>query len=388
MKKTVVVIFCFCSLLVCGQTIEQQLLSQLHQTGNTSASDNNKWTKIASCTITAAYQDLGGEINFMGTGSGNAQFCYGRIIARFKNQNASPAPVNYYNLLLLNSNLGVDNVKAIRNDTQIDLYIRIPIAYTRVHFWQSLKAFSGALTMHDNQAFLSSLPSGTVIDCADGNAIPGTVSNYAFNSESPVYDAKIIYDATFNDANQLRNIIALRNLTTNGSSTALRQSGIHLSLSHESTSTESGKSAQILLESKNTYANYPSLNFYTKNQQRMTILHDGKVGINTLTPRTQLEVNGTIRATEVNVLALTADYVFNDDYELRPLEKVEQFIKENRHLPDIPSAAQMEENEVIGLAEMNKLLLQKIEELTLYVIEQKKTIDHFNKRIEFLENNQ
>jgi hypothetical protein len=87
-----------------------------------------------------------------------------------------------------------------------------------------------------------------------------------------------------------------------------------------------------------------------------------------------LNVAGTIKATEIKVEAKTADFVFEEDYQLKSLEEVEQFVQENKHLPDIPSAKQMEEDGV-GLAEMNKLLLQKVEELTLYVIDQKKKIE-------------
>lgn len=70
----------------------------------------------------------------------------------------------------------------------------------------------------------------------------------------------------------------------------------------------------------------------------------------------------------------TADFVFDDDYNLRDLGEVEAFIKENRHLPDIPKAEIMEA-EGVNLAEMNKLLLMKLEELTLYMIRQQKEID-------------
>ncbi|PXX95024.1 hypothetical protein DF185_22700 [Marinifilum breve] len=84
----------------------------------------------------------------------------------------------------------------------------------------------------------------------------------------------------------------------------------------------------------------------------------------------KLAVNGSITASEVKVQAQTADFVFEDDYDLKDLEEVEEFISLNKHLPDVPSAKQMKENGV-GLAEMNKLLLQKVEELTLYVIQQK-----------------
>ncbi|TKG87808.1 hypothetical protein EYV94_27940 [Puteibacter caeruleilacunae] len=107
---------------------------------------------------------------------------------------------------------------------------------------------------------------------------------------------------------------------------------------------------------------------------QMYIHWSGKVGIGTTSPDYLLDVNGTMRAKEVKVnLNEGPDYVFEDDYDLKSLEEVDQFVKERKHLPDVPSAKQMEK-EGIGLAEMNKLLLQKVEELTLYTIKQEKEI--------------
>ena len=88
----------------------------------------------------------------------------------------------------------------------------------------------------------------------------------------------------------------------------------------------------------------------------------------------RLSVQGAIRAHRVRVYTTWADYVFEKNYNLPTLEEVERHIKENGHLKDIPSAIEVEENG-IELGEMNKLLLQKIEELTLYVIEMKKEIN-------------
>lgn len=73
------------------------------------------------------------------------------------------------------------------------------------------------------------------------------------------------------------------------------------------------------------------------------------------------------------------DYVFGDSYKLMPLAKVEEFVKSNRHLPGIPSASEMETKNV-NLVEMNMLLLQKIEELTLHVIEQQKQIEEIKRK--------
>lgn len=88
----------------------------------------------------------------------------------------------------------------------------------------------------------------------------------------------------------------------------------------------------------------------------------------------RLSVKGAIRADRVRVYTTWADYVFNEEYNLPSLEDVEQQIKENGHLKDIPSAKEVEVNG-IELGEMNKLLLQKVEELTLYMIEMKKEIN-------------
>ena len=87
--------------------------------------------------------------------------------------------------------------------------------------------------------------------------------------------------------------------------------------------------------------------------------------------------SNTIKTQNINTDNLTvkvnnvADYVFDKDYNLRPLNEVEQFVKENKHLPDIPKGTDLEQNGM-NIAEMNNLLLQKIEELTLYMIELKK----------------
>lgn len=99
----------------------------------------------------------------------------------------------------------------------------------------------------------------------------------------------------------------------------------------------------------------------------------GNVGIGT-SPSDEyaLTTNGAIRATEIKVEAQTADFVFEPDYALRPLKEVEAFVKENKHLPEIPSAKQMEADGV-NVAEMNKLLLQKVEELTLYLLKEHET---------------
>ncbi len=98
----------------------------------------------------------------------------------------------------------------------------------------------------------------------------------------------------------------------------------------------------------------------------------GKIGIGTSTPTQKLTVNGKINAEEIILEDVAgADFVFEEDYELRSLEATEQFIKANKHLPEVPSAAEMAA-EGLAIKEMNILLLQKIEELTLHMIRMEK----------------
>lgn len=128
---------------------------------------------------------------------------------------------------------------------------------------------------------------------------------------------------------------------------------------------------------------------------------DGKVHIKTnLSPGTSgtvlvaensarkllvLDNSGLLRAREIKVdVQAWPDYVFEEDYVLMPLAEVEQFIEQNGHLPNVPSAEEME-LEGMNVLETNKLLLEKIEELTLYMIKQQKTIEAQNERLNQLE---
>jgi len=84
--------------------------------------------------------------------------------------------------------------------------------------------------------------------------------------------------------------------------------------------------------------------------------------------------DGLLQAREIKVdLATWPDYVFEKNYELMPLREIEDYIKKEGHLPNIPNAEEVEK-EGLNLGEMNKLLLEKIEELTLHLIEQEKRI--------------
>jgi len=104
----------------------------------------------------------------------------------------------------------------------------------------------------------------------------------------------------------------------------------------------------------------------------------GNVGIGTLNPTNKLSVNGVIQSKEVVVEAGWADYVFDEKYKLKALDEVEKFILQNKHLPNIPSAKEVEEKG-LHLGDIQKKMMEKIEELTLYVIELKKEVEILKK---------
>ena len=119
------------------------------------------------------------------------------------------------------------------------------------------------------------------------------------------------------------------------------------------------------------------------------IKDNGNVGIGTnLTDPSnnpyKLAVNGWVRAKEIVVETGWSDFVFEPTYQLLSLSELETFIKANKHLPEIPSATEISTNG-LKVAEVQTLMMQKIEELTLYIIEQNKKIEQLQTKVNELE---
>lgn len=109
---------------------------------------------------------------------------------------------------------------------------------------------------------------------------------------------------------------------------------------------------------------------------------NGNVGIGTNNPQAKLAVNGEILAKSVRVNTTNTywpDYVFRNDYNLMSLRELEQYVNKYKHLPNIPSAQDIETQGDIDLGTMNTLLLEKVEELTRYVFDLQKQIDELKK---------
>ncbi|CAH0277535.1 MULTISPECIES: hypothetical protein [unclassified Pedobacter] len=110
-------------------------------------------------------------------------------------------------------------------------------------------------------------------------------------------------------------------------------------------------------------------------QTAMFLDLNGQIGIGTLTPREKLSVNGNIRAKEIKVESANwPDYVFEEGYNLGTLKGLESYIKTNKHLPGMPTTKEIVNNG-LELGEMVRLQQEKIEELTLHLIEKEKAIE-------------
>ncbi|GHC61406.1 tail fiber protein [Ulvibacter litoralis] len=140
-----------------------------------------------------------------------------------------------------------------------------------------------------------------------------------------------------------------------------------------------------------------TISFAQRNKFKNLTEKDGKIGIGTETPDQLLTVKGTIHTQEVVVDlegAVAPDYVFESyfegvstlkpTYEVPTLESIAAFIEANYHLPGVPSAEKMKE-EGVALKEMNLLLLEKVEELTLYTLAQQKELNTLKEKVAALE---
>ncbi|TDQ11806.1 hypothetical protein [Pedobacter metabolipauper] len=139
-----------------------------------------------------------------------------------------------------------------------------------------------------------------------------------------------------------------------------------------------GSKLELYINSYNNQSDIPD-------QLAMSWLYNGNVGIGISNPADKLAVNGTIRSKEIKVeVANWPDFVFENDYKIRTLPELEYYIKAYKHLPDMPSAKEVE-TEGISLGEMNKKLVKQVEELSLYLIEKDKVITQLLQRMDAIE---
>jgi hypothetical protein len=191
---------------------------------------------------------------------------------------------------------------------------------------------------------------------------------------------------TLTPAKALHVFTGLSGVTPNASSTAFIESNTHNYLNLATTNTaEQG----ILFGKPTTGAESGGIIYTSTNKMemrtggnftRMIIDNTGNVGIGTSTPDNKLDVLGIIRANELILETGWADYVFEESYKLRSIDELDTFIKANKHLPNIPKASEIE-TEGLKVASTNKAMMEKIEELALYIIQLKKEIDVLKSKV-------
>ena len=201
------------------------------------------------------------------------------------------------------------------------------------------------------------------------------------------------YNAGFGQTDQATSSKNYANFSTNNHGSVLVSSNLYFSTNDvlKIANTHGTMSGSAILFPGNYQPNQGKILFYTTNpasvQQdqfysgsiAMEISGGGNIGIGTTNPSNKLDVNGTIHSKEVKVdMSGWPDYVFKKEYNLPTLEEVEKHIAEKGHLENIPSEEDVLKNG-INLGEMNAKLLQKMEEMTLYMIEQNKRMNQLEK---------
>jgi len=160
--------------------------------------------------------------------------------------------------------------------------------------------------------------------------------------------------------------------------------------------TRNGVGAAVYINQISTQSNKPILRLSSgiadaNEGVKFTVENNGNVGIGTTSPQSMLDVNGTATANflkigTANIPAnyIAPDYVFADEYDLLPLWRLKKYVSTNQHLPKVPSAEQIEQQGGANLGAMNVILLEKVEELTLYIIQMNEKIESLNQEVETL----
>ncbi len=217
-----------------------------------------------------------------------------------------------------------------------------------------------------------------------------TAGNVGIGTASPSASVQLTVKGAFAnilrlESTQASNYISLLTTPPGGVSVTKGYMGIYSGNNDlEIRSASTNLSGSINIATANSASATGNINLATGGANQLTVFANGNVGIGTASDAFKLSVNGTIRAKEVRVETGWADYVFNDGFRLRPLAEVEQFICDNKHLPDVTPASEIQK-EGLQVGKQMTEIMQKVEELSLYVIQLNKENAALRARVETLE---
>ncbi len=223
---------------------------------------------------------------------------------------------------------------------------------------------------------------------ADADDADGTVSKVEFyeGNNKLGEDSNAPYSYTWVNAAAGTHLLSTKAIDNNNTSGTSGQ--VSITVSNAPASAGWSLTGNTAVDSVSNFIgtkNAAALVIKTADHERLRILSNGKVLINATTspdPEADLAVNGNIYAKKLRITQTNwADYVFDSSYRLPPLQEVEAFIGKNRHLPDVPSAKEVETNG-LNVGDQHAVLLRKVEELTLYIIRQQKEIVELKSKIE------
>ena len=288
------------------------------------------------------------------------------------------------------------NRAVIKNNGYVGIGIMNPAHILHVHGSGTVGggSNSGSFGLSSNQAVGGSNASTNDKSLVVGHVTPATPTAYAA--------IQLTNNATGTNGSdglliELRNKSASINLQEQGSISFRNSGNTCMQISQEN-NVKIGKIANITEESKvgifsseqngllvtsvNNPDGYILKARSNSNMNALVVKGNGRVGIGTDDPQEKLSVNGTILTKGIKVRTNSSywpDYVFDKNYNLMDIHELEEYIKQNSHLPNIPSAKEIEKNN-LDLVKMNKLLLQKVEELTLYIIKLQKQIEDLKEK--------
>jgi hypothetical protein len=211
--------------------------------------------------------------------------------------------------------------------------------------------------------------------------IPCPQVNVGIGTANPTHNLHTSGDALFNSNIQLDGTLGIGTLPNSFSRVKIKGNGFGAGLEVDEVDNQNPYTKLLLMQYTNPTTEIIKVVNPITNHVPFLLDVSGKMTIHNGTTKIfQLNSDGLLQTRAVKVDVYNwPDYVFNDDYSLMPLKNVENYIQEHGHLPNVPSA-EVAEGEGVDLSEMNKVLLQKIEELTLYLIQQEQRIQELENK--------